>query len=77
MNHNSPQKGIQDDSDFLGNALVKRRKHMANKRPAQAIEADDSERIVGPGLIKQLCQTGPVERLARDHVLEHANSAVL
>jgi len=47
------------------------------QRAAQAIEADDSERIVGPGLIKQGRQTGPFERFSRDHVLEHANSAVL
>ena len=47
------------------------------ERPAQAIETDDSERIVGPGLIKQGHQTGPVERLAGDHVFEHANGTVL
>ena len=46
------------------------------ERPAQAIEADDGERIVWPGLIKQGRQAGPVERFSRDYVLEHANSAV-
>ena len=47
------------------------------ERTAQAIEADDSESIVGSGLIKQGRQTGPVERLAGDHVFEHANGTVL
>jgi len=47
------------------------------ERAPQAIESDDGEGVVGPGLIKQGCQTWPVERLAGDHVFEHANSAVL
>ena len=47
------------------------------ERTAQAIEADDSERIVGSCLIKQGRQTRPVERLAGDHVFEHANGTVL
>lgn len=47
------------------------------ERAPQAVETDNGERIVGSGLLKQVSQTGPVERLARDHILEHANSAVL
>ena len=47
------------------------------KRPAQAIETDDGEGVVGPGLIKQGRQTGPVKRLAGDDVLEHANCTML
>lgn len=47
------------------------------ERAPQAIEADDGQGIVGSGLIKQGCQTGPVERLAGDYVFEHANRGLL
>jgi len=46
------------------------------ERASQAIEVDDGEGIVGPGLIKQRRQTGSIECLAGDHVREHAYSAV-
>ncbi|PKQ11721.1 MAG: hypothetical protein CVT70_12310, partial [Alphaproteobacteria bacterium HGW-Alphaproteobacteria-1] len=39
------------------------------ERAPQPIKADNGEGIVGPGLIKQGRQTGPVERLAGDHAL--------
>ncbi len=65
-----------DEVDLSGFEAVDGFQEFLERAP-QAIEANDGEGVVGSGLIKQGCQTGPVERLAGDHVFEHANSAVL
>ena len=65
-----------DQIDLSGFEVIDGFQELLERAP-QAIEADDGEGIVGSGLTKQGCQTGPVERLAGDHVLEHANGTVL